>query len=167
MALVNLIDKTGPTKSLGIMMSSALLSLSERIPIGLQADVEEDRSRCSEVLYQLPLGRREGNRPPDKLGLNYLWFDQHYAIARSGGVDAMKELYQKIRPFILESKSTSNSGPSCLGNYFQIDHAGNVVRFQRRLIRTNCIDCLDRTNFAQVVSMKISILPEYLECSIF
>jgi hypothetical protein len=30
-----------------------------------------------------------------------------------------------------------------------IDKTGQIVREQRGVIRTNCVDCLDRTNFVQ------------------
>jgi hypothetical protein len=148
-ALVNLIDKAGPARALGTMMSSALLNLGGKVASSAEAEDEGpgDRSGCTEERYRVPLF---GRRTADELGVSHLWFDQHYAIARLGSVDAMKALYQKLRPFILEPNCSASTGPYSLGNYLQIDHAGNVVRLQLRLIRTNCIDCLDRTNFAQV-----------------
>ncbi|MDR3739009.1 MAG: hypothetical protein P4L40_08305, partial [Terracidiphilus sp.] len=38
----------------------------------------------------------------------------------------------------------------CVGRYFELDGRGNVLRMQRGVVRTNCMDNLDRTNVVQV-----------------
>jgi hypothetical protein len=39
-------------------------------------------------------------------------------------------------------------------SYFLIEDSGVLVEEQKGIVRTNCIDCLDRTNVAQVYPEK-------------
>lgn len=158
-AIVNLIDKKGPARSLGVMLSSALRRLASRPTSHVSLDALEkqlsktDRALCTEETYRIPINSKGGNRFAGKaniLGIKYLWFDQHYAIAISGGVKAMDQLMHKLKGFIGDPQCAGDVGIPHLGNCLQIDEKGNVVRLQSKIIRTNCIDCLDRTNFAQV-----------------
>lgn len=51
--------------------------------------------------------------------------------------------------------------------YFLIDKDGNVLEEQRGVIRSNCIDCLDRTNVTQSYLARISLDSQFQRIGIF
>ncbi|KGU17848.1 hypothetical protein MEM_00970 [Candida albicans L26] len=80
------------------------------------------------------------NNLPEKLGqhVNYIYFDFHHECK------GMK--YHKINLLLdrlISLGYTSN-------NYFEYDlNANKIIRLQDKIVRTNCMDCLDRTNVVQ------------------
>lgn len=80
----------------------------------------------------------------------YTWFDFHRETAQEGfsGV-------KKVVPFIMDSLLTSG--------YFAYDvKARKVISKQRGVFRTNCLDCLDRTNLVQQ-TISFSAFKTFLE----
>ncbi|XP_022945752.1 phosphoinositide phosphatase SAC8 isoform X1 [Cucurbita moschata] len=66
----------------------------------------------------------------------YVPFDFHH-VCGSSKFENLQLLYDKI------SEDFENQG------YLLIDPEGNILQEQRGIIRSNCIDCLDRTNVTQ------------------
>ena len=80
------------------------------------------------------------NNLPEKLGqhVNYIYFDFHHECK------GMK--YHKINLLLDRLISLGYT----LNNYFEYDlNANKIIRLQDKIVRTNCMDCLDRTNVVQ------------------
>jgi phosphatidylinositol 4-phosphatase len=76
---------------------------------------------------------------PSVVKLHYEWFDFHHETKQKGKWNNLSKLI--INPAILESFDAIK--------YFSKDKQGNVLSWQRGVIRTNCMDNLDRTNVVQ------------------
>lgn len=72
-----------------------------------------------------------------------IWFDFHRKC-RNGNVSAVQELLPLILPAL------SRNDGMFLSTKDQSSQRNSVKSLQKYIIRTNCIDCLDRTNVAQV-----------------
>ncbi|XP_065852849.1 phosphoinositide phosphatase SAC8 isoform X2 [Euphorbia lathyris] len=68
--------------------------------------------------------------------VRYVSFDFHH-ICGSSNFENLKILYDQI------SEEFRDQG------YFMIDEEGNILKEQIGIVRSNCIDCLDRTNVCQ------------------
>ncbi|KAF3448173.1 hypothetical protein FNV43_RR08884 [Rhamnella rubrinervis] len=68
--------------------------------------------------------------------VRYVSFDFHHVCGNSN-FDNLKILYDQI------SEEFEKQG------YFLVDTDGNILEEQKGIIRSNCIDCLDRTNVTQ------------------
>ena len=77
------------------------------------------------------------NNSKTKFITRHIWFDYHYKC-RGGNVSALNELY-----------SVLNNGIANKGAYYHQSSSGDLKSIQTCVIRTNCIDCLDRTNVVQ------------------
>jgi SacI homology domain len=80
--------------------------------------------------------QKEADFGPATMVSRLLWFDYH-AKCKGGQVSSIKEIF----PFIRESLTSRNA------SYYSSDGFSR----QESIIRTNCIDCLDRTNVVQVM----------------
>ena len=69
--------------------------------------------------------------------IQLIWFDYHSKCAR-GDISRLGELVALLDSFV--------EGP---GSSLRIDAHGKLLSKQRKVVRTNCIDCLDRTNVVQ------------------
>ncbi|XP_068317765.1 phosphoinositide phosphatase SAC8-like [Pyrus communis] len=68
--------------------------------------------------------------------VRYVSFDFHHVCGNSN-FENVKFLYEQI------SEQFEKQG------YFLVDAKGNILEEQKGIVRTNCIDCLDRTNVTQ------------------
>uniref|UniRef100_A0A0D9VSV0 SAC domain-containing protein n=1 Tax=Leersia perrieri TaxID=77586 RepID=A0A0D9VSV0_9ORYZ len=68
--------------------------------------------------------------------IRYVHFDFHH-ICRGGNFDNLQALYNQIEEAIQKQ------------GYFLINSKGEILLEQSGIIRSNCIDCLDRTNVTQ------------------
>ncbi|CAN1277067.1 Phosphoinositide phosphatase SAC8 [Linum perenne] len=68
--------------------------------------------------------------------VRYSSFDFHH-VCGSSNFDNLRVLYDQI------SEDFEKQG------YFQVDFEGKILEEQKGIIRSNCIDCLDRTNVTQ------------------
>lgn len=68
--------------------------------------------------------------------MRYVPFDFHH-ICGNSNFENLKFLYEQL------SELLENQG------YFLIDAEGNILEEQKGIVRSNCIDCLDRTNVTQ------------------
>ncbi|KAG2391841.1 hypothetical protein C9374_013326 [Naegleria lovaniensis] len=81
--------------------------------------------------------------------IKYIAFDFHHKC-KSMNYSAISELTDQVEPLMKEHQ------------YFHMNTTdGNILKLQTGIIRSNCIDCLDRTNVCQSVFAKI-VLTEQL-----
>lgn len=85
-----------------------------------------------------------------QIKVKYIWFDFHrYFYGRSGGWNALRSR-DGLKP--VDALLCDIYEEHMSGNYFHFNATSNsVMKLQRGVIRTNCIDSLDRTNVVQVV----------------
>jgi phosphatidylinositol 4-phosphatase len=81
--------------------------------------------------------------------LRHVWFDFHHEC-------------RKMRWENLGKLLATVEGEARAQGYFERDARGQVVRLQSGVLRTNCMDCLDRTNVVQSIFARWS-LREQLE----
>lgn len=95
------------------------------------------------------------------LGARLLWFDYH-TKCKKGNVLALTELYAPLRAAL-----------GGTGGYYSFRRAKAtgtqsqpLIREQRRVVRTNCVDCLDRTNVVQTVLGRWVLLAQLAEAGV-
>jgi SacI homology domain len=128
--LVNLVDKTSDQGRLGRALDAVLKAVLE---------VHKNDPNCS-----LPW--------LNKFHIQHFWFDFH-AEVKSGRWDRLVGLVEEVKPVLIgqdyfaASPRSFEQEPSetFLNTPFHIDH------LQTGVIRTNCMDCLDRTNVIQTI----------------
>ncbi|WVZ56591.1 hypothetical protein U9M48_007093 [Paspalum notatum var. saurae] len=69
-------------------------------------------------------------------GVRYVHFDFHH-VCRGGNFDNLQALYNQIEEVIQKQ------------GYFLMNSKGEILFEQSGVVRSNCIDCLDRTNVTQ------------------
>jgi phosphatidylinositol 4-phosphatase len=137
---VNLIDKKGAQGHLGKLLGRSF----ERINTNIR-DIENDsndnngpRNQMTTEDYRIKVSTQIASKKEKQtLKLRHVWFDYH-SECRGGNVTALTKLRTSV--------VTDSTKP---GGYFHQRRDGSVVSVQSRVIRTNCIDCLDRTNVVQ------------------
>ena len=172
---MNLIDKHGEQGVLGRLWLDCLRNLSltceggssiSRLGAGAPS---EDQNRNHVTVEDFVLNGLQGEQPAanrvgdagnklestDPLRIRYIWFDFHKKC-KGGNVRSMAELYAPLQRYLegpdayffaegIDGVPDGEEGPS------GADRSVGTVRLQRGVIRTNCIDCLDRTNVVQVI----------------
>lgn len=78
--------------------------------------------------------------PDERLGITT--FDFHSVSRATGGLDGVRSELNKLAPVRLKRDAFSCT---------IVDSAGTVRRRQAGVMRTNCLDCLDRTNVVQAM----------------
>lgn len=94
------------------------------------------------------------NRGNDIPFVNFEWFDFHHECKRHGW-QALSNLMDQIRSFIDQ-----------YGYYWWSNSNCSVQRVQQGIIRTNCIDSLDRTNVVQSMIGKYVLRKQMIEAGI-
>ena len=125
LTILNLIDKAAVQRQLGETLIRTIQSLPNISPLSEHSASWSNRSEISHDQIHLR----------DNLTLQHLWYDFHHK-------------YQCASPKLDELLPILVSEIEEGGYYSNI--RGRFVELQRKLIRTNCIDCLDRTNVMQV-----------------
>jgi hypothetical protein len=85
--------------------------------------------------------------------MTYVHFDFHHECRRMQWQNLSK-LVEQIE------KELKTQG------YFRMDKMGNVLSFQLSVVRTNCIDCLDRTNVVQELLAEKSLIQQLQDVGI-
>ncbi|TPX71110.1 hypothetical protein SpCBS45565_g01267 [Spizellomyces sp. 'palustris'] len=85
--------------------------------------------------------------------IRYVHFDFHHEC-RNMRWDRISVLLDDIRPELEQQ------------GYFHIDDKGTVRQQQTSVVRTNCMDCLDRTNVVQSVLARASLRNQLVELGI-
>lgn len=133
LVMVNLVDKKGGQGALGKMWFDMLKVLhGTSLAEGSQHDLE-DRSAITSQEFSIPLAAKL----VEHVRCKYVWMDYHYQCQHEGAQEAIKKLKSHVQP-LLESDDFLHSSKS------------KGTKGQQSLIRTNCVDCLDRTNVVQV-----------------
>lgn len=78
--------------------------------------------------------------------LEYIWYDFHSEIKKKNKYQNLISLLEKIKNNLLTV------------NYFSKSYQGHILSWQAGIIRTNCMDNLDRTNVIQSLFGKFSFL---------
>ena len=128
MVFVNLIDKKGMQGALGACLSKTLK--------GLQKNSKKNRNIDEKTLFNRNVTTVEVSRIHKSL-IEHIWFDYHSKCA-GGKTSSLGELMPLLDPI-----SIGASG------YLHMNRHGKILKMQKKIIRTNCIDCLDRTNVMQ------------------
>ncbi|PWZ02378.1 hypothetical protein BCV70DRAFT_198659 [Testicularia cyperi] len=107
------------------------------------AYAEHMRHSSAESIAVLPADEEDPTRGPDdgaeRIGLTN--FDFHTVSRTSGGIDGVRNELRYLGPVQLKRKA--------FGFTLLDSGDGALLRRQRGVFRTNCLDCLDRTNVIQ------------------
>lgn len=122
LACVNLIDKHSDQGRLGRTFDSVLDAV-----VSSYQSSESPKSKRVQAMLK-----------PDSV--SHVWFDFH-AECKKGRWDRLKYLLDDVRPCL------DNHGYFCA--IPSKESLWEIVRVQNGVVRTNCMDCLDRTNVVQ------------------
>lgn len=87
-------------------------------------------------------------RPNTSIQLKYIWFDFHHETKQKGKWQNLSKLIKIIDDILLPSSN----------GYFCRLSSGEIISWQNYIIRTNCMDNLDRTNVVQSIIARRSLL---------
>lgn len=156
-AIVNLLDKSGMQLKMGSELSTLLANLGSRMEdVSSSPASEKIREELTFEEFKMPVDGSSSCR------LDYLWYDYHFNTNHFG-IQKANTLYAPLREFLEEGTDVEKNYDNetifkalrgC-GNYFLSGRNGTVLRLQNGIIRTNCIDCLDRTNVVQVTLISL------------
>lgn len=148
LSFVNLIDKHSDQGRLGRAFDSVLHAVLDVYSNGASA-IEKDSSDAendsvADIRYGVP---PSADISLAKGSVNHIWFDFH-AECKGGRWDKLESLLRELTP-VLDKQGyfcavpSGGSGDACTG--------WQVLSAQDGVIRTNCMDCLDRTNVVQSI----------------
>jgi hypothetical protein len=129
--LVNLIDKKSDQGRLGRAMDSVLKAVLD-VYKNTNFDVENQALR---VL--------------DHSEIKHVWYDFH-AQVKTGRWDKLASLLEQVQPTLAE-QGYFCALPNSQENKNDIVSPFRAERLQTGVVRTNCMDCLDRTNVVQSI----------------
>jgi hypothetical protein len=110
------------------------------------SQLRDDLSHVSSGLPAKTAPRAAPGAVPALL-VRFVWFDYHKKC-KGGNVDALKELYPAVRGVVGGGDGYFELPPVPRGGKQAPERS--PTRLQRGVLRTNCVDCLDRTNVVQV-----------------
>jgi hypothetical protein len=163
---VNLIDKKGSQGRLGCWLYATFCLLSDlkgsRYTVNLLKGISNDTSQPIENFIKsigaLSLTNRENITDKDfqikfeksssseiPVAVRYIWLDYHFQYRRNG-VSSINALFDHLKSAVQSQNSI----------FLECGSDKSVIfSKQSCVIRTNCIDCLDRTNVVQVLLIHI------------
>jgi phosphatidylinositol 4-phosphatase len=142
LVFVNLIDKHSDQGRLGRAFDSVLNAVLEVHAVEKNETSTEDKPR-----FKLSLRRKTKTEIPFAITPNsveHVWFDFH-AEVKGGKWDKLKNLLSSMEPSLVNHRYFSASAPA------KKKLTWDVKRRQNAIVRTNCMDCLDRTNVVQSI----------------
>eukprot|EP01039_Chlorochromonas_danica_P006469 gene6469-7134_t len=107
-------------------------------------DKKGDQDRNKVTLRDFETRLLQRSERPLNIMWRYLWMDYHYKVKHDG----VKATLNKLHGY-LETALNSDRAFFLMENIKREDKSTFVKRSQTNLIRTNCVDCLDRTNVIQ------------------
>jgi len=120
-----------------------------------------DREAVTAIDYYCPLTSAEMSYSGcDRNAVNnikLLWFDYHKKCKKSN-IDSLKEIYSLVNDKNTISGKDGDSNSHGI-DYFSF-HKKNILTLQNNIIRTNCIDCLDRTNVVQTTIARWALIKQ-------
>ena len=129
LAMVNLIDKHGDQGRLGTTFDSVLSAV---LDVYASAPIEQTCNHNTDAHQFL-----------NQKHVKHVWYDFH-AECRGGRWDKLSNLLDEVSP-ILKKQAYFCAVPANKG----ASNTWRVVSLQDGVVRTNCMDCLDRTNVVQ------------------
>jgi hypothetical protein len=167
---VNLVDKTRDQGRLGRAFDAVLRAVMDVHSVLVNAQMEkedkkkEDRPpprRKSAYLYDLRSDSDSGEEEEDEVmeeyidsernaekllcdpkSVEHVWFDFH-AEVKDGRWDRLKSLLSDLQPALEDHGYFMASAPNDFSTNW------TICQKQKAIVRTNCMDCLDRTNVVQ------------------
>jgi phosphatidylinositol 4-phosphatase len=142
--------------SAGVTSSTTIGHLNQLVFVNL-IDNKKDQGRLG-VEFKEILDMVRGNTP---IQLKYIWFDFHHETKQKGKWQNLSKLVKLIDAS--SSSSTSSSSASSTSSssglsFFCRLPSGEITSWQTSLLRTNCMDNLDRTNVVQSIFARRSLL---------
>jgi hypothetical protein len=169
---VNLIDKKGPQGTMGSRLSELLGALrsGQQGPFNMSEDIPtptHKENSCNAPTYRSATSSEEfAIKISDRISnltkicfTRYKWFDFHYNCRR-GGIQRLLILGRSLKDELTNATMMRSSVSACAGNFFYRNSAGEISKVQRGVIRTNCVDCLDRTNIVQSYIAKLALIQQ-------
>ena len=141
--MVNLIDKHGDQGRLGHAFDSVLSAVLEVYGSIDEGDETSYSSKSSS-------NRREALDSHPILSpksVEHIWYDFH-AECKGGRWDRLSHLLEEVMP-TMNKQGYFSAVPSSATNNNYDNNAWEVLSRQDGVVRTNCMDCLDRTNVVQ------------------
>ncbi|KAL7578756.1 hypothetical protein ACA910_015987 [Epithemia clementina (nom. ined.)] len=144
--LLNLVDKKDDQGRLGRAMDSVLQAVLDVYQTRQLYDTESigDSTTISAV--------EDNHHHLNSNMIHHEWFDFHAQVKGGHWDDRLQSLLQDLKPILDEQSYFRASYHASRNNaYNNDDSSGNwqIERLQNGVIRTNCMDCLDRTNVVQ------------------
>lgn len=158
--VVNLIDKKGGQRVLGSRWLHALFQAfgtrNRSLPSTL---LNFDRSDLTVMDFVVSTQSGTGKESPKAPSWNtrgrYVWFDYHYQL-KERGVSALQDIHRHVLPALSTSRGgffsfkTPSPSKDSSNPKKNLHNKEESMSFQRTIVRSNCVDCLDRTNVMQV-----------------
>ncbi len=92
---------------------------------------------------------KRSKRTAAALTTRFVWFDYHKKCSK-GAVHNLAQLFKPLQSAVsLSSGSRGGNRSDGGGSYAVLTADRRLLSPQRKLVRTNCVDCLDRTNVVQ------------------
>jgi SacI homology domain len=145
LVLVNLVDKSKDQGRLGRVMDAVLQAVLDTQQQQQQGQDQDDIHHHAEA--EPTMGAK---RPLSSETVQHIWYDFH-AEVKGGRWYRLEHLLRQLSPILAEHgyfKLVYNESATS-GNTTNPIVPWTVERIQTGIIRTNCMDCLDRTNVVQ------------------
>lgn len=116
------------------------------------AYAEHMRNSEAEEIYLSSLSKEHSINPSDEDAIDSIGltnFDFHATTRAAGGLDGTKAELKRLGA--VQSKRRAFG-------YSLVDQNGQLIHHQQGVFRTNCLDCLDRTNVAQDILSQDALL---------
>lgn len=158
-AIVNLIDKAGIQMKMGQQVSDILTELGQETHDYIPAS-SDFREEIGDENYIVKFGGIP-------TVVKYTWYDYHFNVDNFG-IQHANALYSILRKYLDGSRSSIKDHMALYrpGNYFAADKYGTIRQLQQGIIRTNCVDCLDRTNVVQVSNRMLDLCVSIIICTL-
>ncbi len=146
LVFVNLIDKKKDQGRLGRAFDAVLKAVMDVYAVKPQEQEPPLPPRLYD-LHSSPPPNKESNRKPieemlgDPKAVDHIWFDFH-AEVKDGRWDRLTSLLNDLQPTLLDHGYFLAVAPNSTSDW-------SIQHLQKAIIRTNCMDCLDRTNVVQ------------------
>ena len=151
---VNLIDKKGSQGLLGRYLYAALAALVNSshvvdVDASVIASLKDRNEVLSQVFRSSLTPSNSSKETNEYVKSKYIWFDYHHQCHGGATEAKLRQIYEELKE-VIDSEDTSKGAYFLRKTLNQPEQSSASVSKQKHLIRTNCIDCLDRTNVVQV-----------------
>lgn len=152
--LVNLIDKKGGQLVIGQLLLKAFMYLSNRnLESNLQEAINPDKIFSKEFSFSIQSNKNQNSFTSFTQKFKYIWIDYHHMFKKFK-TKALLDVYPMLKVYF-------ESGNS----YFKISGSSSCV--QQGVIRTNCVDSLDRTNVMQTTIARWMLIRQFKDLGVW